>query len=300
MTRVFTGVLLACIASASFAQSTITFNVDFHTVYAASGNFAPTLAATGPGPFNDTQPVPITNLTGQVSITAKASSTEIEPTGPNFITLNGSWTSESGWEPANTWSTWTYNNATYDLGSGGGFLATDLASGVDWPMQAATSDVDGLLSDYGVNASPCPVPFFGCLSANPGVFFEGGPTASTTGTAIYDTGAGAAIYPGFGGTGDYHLLTGGSSTSTVNSTGDPVSSGLSTAAGIDAFVLDILLLGGTEPQEGGTVRFLTFAESGETAYMVEGTIVAIPVPAAVWLFGSALGLLGWARRRAAT
>ena len=27
-------------------------------------------------------------------------------------------------------------------------------------------------------------------------------------------------------------------------------------------------------------------------------IVAIPVPAAVWLFGSALGLLGWIRRQA--
>ena len=26
-------------------------------------------------------------------------------------------------------------------------------------------------------------------------------------------------------------------------------------------------------------------------------IVAIPVPAAVWLFGSALGLLGWIRRQ---
>jgi len=29
------------------------------------------------------------------------------------------------------------------------------------------------------------------------------------------------------------------------------------------------------------------------------TVSAVPVPAAVWLFGSALGLLGWARRRAA-
>jgi len=26
-------------------------------------------------------------------------------------------------------------------------------------------------------------------------------------------------------------------------------------------------------------------------------LVAVPVPAAVWLFGSALGLLGWVRRR---
>lgn len=292
MRKVITGLCLALVASASFAQSTITFNVDFHTVYAASGAFAPTLAPTAPGPFNDNQPIPEVNLTGQVVLTAVASSTEILSTAPNYITLNGSWTSESGFEPANTWSTWTYDNAQYDLGSGGGFLATDVtpASG-DWPMQTATSDVDGLLSDYGQSASPCPVPFYGCLSPNPGVFFENG-------TAIYDTGTNTAIYPGFGGTGDYHLLLAGSSTATVNSTSAPVSAGLSTSGGIDAFVADLILLGGTTPAAGGTVRFLTFAESGNTAYMIEGTIVPIPVPAAVWLFGSAIGLLGWMRRRA--
>ncbi len=31
----------------------------------------------------------------------------------------------------------------------------------------------------------------------------------------------------------------------------------------------------------------------------DGDVAAVPVPAAVWLFGSALGLLGWVRRRAA-
>jgi hypothetical protein len=33
-------------------------------------------------------------------------------------------------------------------------------------------------------------------------------------------------------------------------------------------------------------------------FTISGTLV--PIPAAVWLFGSALGLLGWVRRRAMT
>jgi hypothetical protein len=32
-------------------------------------------------------------------------------------------------------------------------------------------------------------------------------------------------------------------------------------------------------------------------YVVSGSVSAIPIPAAVWLFGSGLGLLGWFRRR---
>jgi len=49
-----------------------------------------------------------------------------------------------------------------------------------------------------------------------------------------------------------------------------------------------------------TLRAVTDA-NGETAWIQKKlTLVAstIPVPAAVWLFGSALGLLGWLRRRA--
>lgn len=36
-----------------------------------------------------------------------------------------------------------------------------------------------------------------------------------------------------------------------------------------------------------------------TSDLATGSISIVPVPAAVWLFGSALGLLGWVRRRAA-
>jgi hypothetical protein len=32
-------------------------------------------------------------------------------------------------------------------------------------------------------------------------------------------------------------------------------------------------------------------------YLISGSISAVPIPAAVWLFGSGLGILGWFRRR---
>jgi hypothetical protein len=50
----------------------------------------------------------------------------------------------------------------------------------------------------------------------------------------------------------------------------------------------------------GPSEFLTFTDGGSENYYISGAnISAIPVPAAVWLFGSALGLLGWLRRKPA-
>ena len=45
------------------------------------------------------------------------------------------------------------------------------------------------------------------------------------------------------------------------------------------------------------VRDATTAVTGRGTFLVRSS--AVPVPAAVWLFGSALGLLGWMRRKAA-
>lgn len=54
---------------------------------------------------------------------------------------------------------------------------------------------------------------------------------------------------------------------------------------------------------GGTLIMNSAAWTGGSATSTAGlqlrfSAAAIPVPAAVWLFGSALGLLGWVRRRA--
>ena len=40
-----------------------------------------------------------------------------------------------------------------------------------------------------------------------------------------------------------------------------------------------------------------FLEVAESHYIVGGSVASVPVPAAAWLFGSALGLLGWLRRK---
>ncbi len=44
---------------------------------------------------------------------------------------------------------------------------------------------------------------------------------------------------------------------------------------------------------------IRFDEFGDETGLVIATVSTVPVPAAAWLFGSALGILGWMRRKAA-
>lgn len=54
---------------------------------------------------------------------------------------------------------------------------------------------------------------------------------------------------------------------------------------------------GTVGAGGGNAFQLQTQTGNNSIYKVDFSTAAVPVPAAVWLFGSALGLLGWMRRR---
>ncbi len=298
MRKYLAGLVLSLFASASFAQepSVITFDVVFDRVLEASGAFAPNLGEVVDGPFNEGDPVTPPNLTGTVTLSAVPSSNQLSTAGLNQIVLNGTWSSKSGFSPSSGWSDHAYDNAVFDLYSQGvgtpgtpaSYTATDFVSDPNtWPIFGGTA-VDGLISDHGpasLYGGNCPY-LFGCLSANPAIDFA-------EGTTVFDTGTSMAVFPTLADAG-WHPLVGGSYSQT-----NP-GSGLGHDNGLDGFYFETALdvPNGSVPLPGGAVRIVMTSTSGSTMYVVEGRVV--PVPAAVWLFGSALGLLGWVRSRVAT
>ncbi len=308
MKKLLAGLVLSAFAGPAFSQSVISFDVVFDTVYEASGAFGPTLTPVQPGPFN-AGPIAAPNLTATVTLSSVASGTQLTNANGalNQITLNGSFSTTSGYSPSNGWSTHTFNNATYDLYKPNSYFALDFVSSpTDWPIFTATA-ANGTLSDQGpasIYGGTCPTfsfPGVNCASAQSAGTGNGTSPAAlfAPGTQIYN---GSAVFPTLANAGNYALI--GGSYSQTNA-----GSGLGFENGMDAFAFQGVLdtantqgLGASQPYLDGVngypgkVRFLTFSTSGNTAYMVEGHIV--PVPAAVWLFGSALGILGYARRRA--
>ncbi len=92
-----------------------------------------------------------------------------------------------------------------------------------------------------------------------------------------------------GGNISLEFLLGANSVHTIPSLMLPGGSGGSASGGtildLDDMTFDTLILTGVEKNYGQT-----------TSVEIDAVGV-VPLPAAVWLFGSALGLLGWVRRR---
>lgn len=297
MKKIIAVLMLSLLATASYAQSTITFNVEFNQFYAASAGFVPALSAF------DTDPV---TLTGTVVLTAVASGTQL--TGgneANYITLNGEWNSAFSFNPANTQQVFTYENATFGLFGEPAYFANDVTSPAPQFLATGTA-VDGLLSDLGPASQfggTCPLFDFGgainCASANPQITFEEGLEINEITDDSTFPPATEPLYPTLADAGWHPLISGSATQETLNG-GAPLTD-LSHDNGLDGFYfeggLDTNVPGAIVP--GGIVRIVMTSASGSTMYVLEGTTSVVPVPAAVWLFGSALGLLAWVRRRVA-
>jgi hypothetical protein len=80
------------------------------------------------------------------------------------------------------------------------------------------------------------------------------------------------------------------STAGLGPSGELINTGTPIGAGVSSFDLN-----GWTQLVGGT-SVVTISGVAGVAYE-EISITAVPIPAAVWLFGSALGGLGWFRRR---
>ncbi len=292
MKKFIAALMLSLLAGVSYAQSTITFGVEFNKFYAASGTFVPDLAE-----FETTGPL---TLTGEVVLTAVASGTQL--TGGNAlnsITLNGQWNSQFAFNPPNTQQVFTYTNATFGLFGDNSYFANDFLALAPQFISTGTSTL-GELADFGPAAGypggTCPLIDFGgianCASAAPQIEFAPGTTVFNGVDSNFPTLADAGWHPLLSGTASQQTLNGGADLTDLNHDN-----------GLDGFYfeggLDTNVPGAIVP--GGIVRIVMTSTTGNTMYVLEGTTIApIPVPAAVWLFGSALGLLGWVRRRATT
>ncbi|MEQ1800805.1 MAG: dockerin type I repeat-containing protein [Gammaproteobacteria bacterium] len=281
MNKFLFGLALCLPAAASNAQSVLTFDVVFDQVYEASGAFAPNLTPIAPGPFNSNQPILPPNLKAHVVMSAVPSGTQL--TAVNTITLNGTFSTESGNSPSNGWSVHTFDTATFNLLKAGGnsnFAIDFVTNPNDWPTFIATS-ANGYLSDHGPAApypgATCPY-FFGCASAQPAGTGSGAGTYAlfASGTNIFNA---VATFPTLANVGNYPLISGTYSQSNAGS-------GLGFDNGIDAFAFQGVLdttnsqgNGSSQPYPDGVsghpgiVRFLTFSTTGNTAYMVQGHIV---------------------------
>jgi hypothetical protein len=307
--QVLAGLALGLMATASFGQSVITFDVKFNKLLQASGAFLPFLYDSTNDPMGLGATSPSFEITGTVTLTAVASSTYLTDPSPgisNSIVLNGSFSDNwPGVSPENNWLTHTYDNARFNLFQTGGKFANNFTLAGAQPIFIGTG-ANGILSDHGPTSlygGVCPFPrglfppFQNCASANPAL-------AMGDNFTVFNTGTGTAAYAGLGNLGQ-HDLVGGTYTRTGNGAGANLDIGHDN--GLDGFYFsgqlctpDLTPCQGQTIAPGGVVRVLMSSATSNTWYVIEGTVQAVPVPAAAWLVAPAIGLLApWIKRRKA-
>ena len=95
----------------------------------------------------------------------------------------------------------------------------------------------------------------------------------------------------------------------VSSAGNAASLSVLAGGGFGTVIELTLIFDSNLTNAGGAIALSTSSWEEERDFgsgfvirsrtLTEGAVSAIPIPAAVWLFGSGLGLLGWFRRKAA-
>jgi len=136
------------------------------------------------------------------------------------------------------------------------------------------------------------------------VLTNGVPITLDITTPATDTEAG---YAGFQVEGAPAIIADFATFSTIVNAGDDTmcygAAGPGTGAGPLCGLIGILTLDGVRYELEGSIAgndlVLSVQTGNNSIYQINLTVATVPVPAAVWLFGSALGLLGWMRRRVA-
>lgn len=123
-------------------------------------------------------------------------------------------------------------------------------------------------------------------------FFDATDTAFTT-PLFVGTGDAVAVSPSTPGSGPY------TATNTVSSSSISLGSTADFILGMNNGSTWLGDAGATPLNLGGTAYSVSFVTSPGTVLSVDLVLAQVPVPAAIWLFGSGLlGLVGVARRRA--
>ena len=200
--------------------------------------------------------------------------------------------------PTNTWDsangvvgtspTWDWNPATGVMTMTGTFqTTTHLGSNPNSASTIISDKVVGMVIDTAAGTTTATTyncvegSFLGGVGANGCLNTSTGGNFANESSAAYNVGANANCV--------VRTLGGDDS-----STGNP--RGLSTlAAGGGCDATDGAFNMYTVSQSGGLLILSTSTPVGTSG---ANYLTFVPVPAAVWLFGSALGLLGWVRRRA--